>query len=120
MKKIIASLLALSFSLSAHAQTWVNANSHSKKVSDFLVAEVAAEGRHEIKIKTIQKDNLAKYPSYRAYAVVENVYHDDEENTTQKSITCDIIYVAEENNHFLITSWSKNQCDIEDIILLKQ
>lgn len=116
MKKIICIIFGfLAFSANA---SWVGQGANSNNVAKFLKAEVQAEGNHSIKVKKVQSDS--KKPGlYRVFAVVENTYQPDE-GETQKAISCDVIYVSKNSKSYEIVSWNKEECSIEDIILLKQ
>lgn len=118
MKKLLVAIFSL-VSISAFASDWQTV-ANSKEIKTFLTNEVGAEGRHQVKIKEVQKNKSLKNPSYRVFAVVENSYHDEEENTSQNAVSCDTIYIVKGKQGFEIQSWSKYDCPIEDLIFLKQ
>lgn len=117
MKNLFICVLCF-FSASIYAGDWVNSPSKENVVSSFLKTEIQAEGNHTIKIKKVQQDRRNKN-LFRVFAIVENSYV-PEVGEKQEAVSCDIIYITKIDKSYQIVSWNKEECSIEDIILLKQ
>lgn len=116
MKKIIFLVLCF-LSFSSFATTWDKPQASTNELKTFITKEVGE--RNSVKFYEIQQDKDAKQKTFLVYAVVENSYQ-PEVGDAQKSISCDTMVVVKNKSSYQIVSWNKNDCDIEDIIFLKQ
>lgn len=116
MRKLLVLVISF-FAISAQAATWGETTTSTNSLKNFVTKEVG--GRSSVKFHEIQQSKNGKSQMYRVFAVVENTYK-PEDGEAQTAISCDTIVVSKDKTGFQIVSWSKNDCDLEDIIFLKQ